>query len=241
MVHGIGSACDIKFRSITEVVDGFRNLTSDLSERHFQSAHLSGKANRVEFLPVNWHTTLHGEDTGTDERLKPLTLKSIPKLRSFVNDTLLDILFYTSPVYCQKILNTVVSEINRMYTLFMVRNEGFKGQVSLMGHSLGSLIVFDILSHQSEGPFRLQEPDGPRNEDLNLEQVFAKLGISDYLENFTAIGLDNLDSVKLLTPEDLRKEMGLPQDISDKLRNFLDALPTPKGHRGDGIARGGKH
>ena len=50
---------------------------------------------RVEFLPVNWHKPLHGEDTGTDERLRPLTLKSIPKLRNFVNDTLLDILFYT--------------------------------------------------------------------------------------------------------------------------------------------------
>jgi len=56
-----------------------------------------------------------------DQKLKPLTLKSIPKLREFVNDTLLDILFYTSPVYCQTIINTVVSEINRMFTLFMAR------------------------------------------------------------------------------------------------------------------------
>jgi len=43
---------------------------------------------------------LHG-DGGIDEKLKPITLKSIPKLRHFTNDTLLDILFYTSPVYCQ--------------------------------------------------------------------------------------------------------------------------------------------
>ena len=34
----------------------------------------------------------------------------------------------------------------------LYRNETFKGQVSIIGHSLGSLIVFDILSHQmSEG------------------------------------------------------------------------------------------
>ena len=31
---------------------------------------------------------------------------------------------------------------------FHSRNETFKGQVSIIGHSLGSLIVFDILSHQ---------------------------------------------------------------------------------------------
>ena len=83
---------------------------------------------------MNWHKPLHGEDTGTDERLRPLTLKSIPKLRNFVNDTLLDILFYTSPIYCQSILDTVVSEINRLYTLFCERNEDFKGKVSIMGN-----------------------------------------------------------------------------------------------------------
>jgi hypothetical protein len=44
VVHGIGAACDIKFRNIAEVVDGFRELASDMSERHFQSAHLSGMA-----------------------------------------------------------------------------------------------------------------------------------------------------------------------------------------------------
>lgn len=165
IVHGIGSACDIRFRPINEVVDSFRTLTADISEKHFQSAHLAGRANRIEYLPVDWHKTLHGEDTGTDRRIQPLTLKSIPKLRNFVNDTLLDILFYTSPVYCQTILNKVVSEINRMFTLFMVRNESFKGTVSLMGHSLGSLILFDILAHQ--------------NGDLN-EQKVAKNDLGSF-------------------------------------------------------------
>ena len=90
---------------------------------------------------MNWHKPLHGEDTGTDERLRPLTLKSIPKLRNFVNDTLLDILFYTSPIYCQSILDTVVSEINRLYTLFCERNEDFKGKVSIMGHRFGFCVL----------------------------------------------------------------------------------------------------
>ena len=34
-------------------------------------------------------------------RLQPLTLQSISRLREFTNSTLLDILFYTSPIYCQ--------------------------------------------------------------------------------------------------------------------------------------------
>jgi hypothetical protein len=55
-------------RTITEVVDGFRVLTEDLSEKHFQSSQLMGKVNRIEYLPVNWHTTLHGQDAGVDNR-----------------------------------------------------------------------------------------------------------------------------------------------------------------------------
>ncbi|KAI8433463.1 hypothetical protein MSG28_015498 [Choristoneura fumiferana] len=36
-----------------------------------------------------------------DRRLARVTLASIPRLRSFTNDTVLDVLFYTSPHYCQ--------------------------------------------------------------------------------------------------------------------------------------------
>jgi hypothetical protein len=49
IVHGIGSVCDIKFRTIAEVVDGFRELSNDMSQKHFQSAHLSGN-NFLTFL-----------------------------------------------------------------------------------------------------------------------------------------------------------------------------------------------
>ncbi len=124
VVHGIGAACDIKFRPLEDVVDGFRDLSSEMSEKHFAGAHLASKANRMEYLPVHWHAKLHGEDTGTDSRIQPLTLRSIPKLRSFVNDTLLDVLFYTSPLYCQTILDTVCGEINRIFHLFKSRNAG---------------------------------------------------------------------------------------------------------------------
>ena len=63
-----------------------------------ESKHING---RVEFLPISWHQELHGDQTGIDERLKPLSLPSIPKLREFSNSTILDVLFYTSPIYCQ--------------------------------------------------------------------------------------------------------------------------------------------
>jgi hypothetical protein len=82
------------------LVDGFRNLSYQLMNSHFKEAMDANLAGRIEFLPVSWHKALHGEN-GIDHKLKPITLKSIPRLRSFTNDTLLDILFYTSPIYAQ--------------------------------------------------------------------------------------------------------------------------------------------
>ncbi|KAF9821526.1 hypothetical protein SFRURICE_014290 [Spodoptera frugiperda] len=101
-------------------------------------------------LPISWHATLHSGETGVDRRLSQITLDSIPRLRSFTNETVLDVLFYTSPVFCQTILDTVCKELNRIYELFLQRNPNFKGGVSLGGHSLGSVILYDLLCHQNE-------------------------------------------------------------------------------------------
>lgn len=130
------------------LVDEFRNIALQLTQSHYKSSCEQGIANRVEVLPISWHGKLHSEETGVDEQLKKITLESIPRLREFTNDTILDVLFYTSPLYCQTIISTVGDELNRVYNLFKQRNPSFKGGVSIGGHSLGSLIIFDLLAHQ---------------------------------------------------------------------------------------------
>ena len=139
----------MRFRSIKEVVDDFRRIGLELTRTHFrENVNKQSSIGRCEFIPVYWHDFLHGNETGIDERLKSITLSTVPKLRAFANDSVLDALFYTSPVYCQHIINTVTDEINRLYELFISRNRYFKGTVSLSGHSLGSVILFDILANQ---------------------------------------------------------------------------------------------
>ncbi|XP_055323400.1 uncharacterized protein LOC129578613 isoform X2 [Sitodiplosis mosellana] len=148
MVHGIGSACDLKFRKVEEVVDEFRSIALQLVQSHYRSSCDQGIVGRVEVLPISWHSELHSEESGIDEKLKAITLESIPKLRNFTNDTLLDILFYTSPVFCQQIIDAVSGNINKCYAKFCERNPDFHGSVSVSGHSLGSVILFDLLQHQ---------------------------------------------------------------------------------------------
>ncbi|XP_048647268.1 SEC23-interacting protein isoform X3 [Marmota marmota marmota] len=150
MVHGIGPVCDLRFRSIVECVDDFRVVSLKLLQTHFKKSLDEGKVSRVEFLPVHWHSALGGDATGVDRNIKKITLPSIGRFRHFTNETLLDILFYNSPTYCQIIVEKVGVEINRLYALFMSRNPDFKGRVSVAGHSLGSLILFDILSNQKD-------------------------------------------------------------------------------------------
>jgi hypothetical protein len=82
-------------------VDDFRSLALTMVRSHFSREADEGLVNRVEVLPVSWHGALHGKETGIKRQFQRITLKSIPRLRHFTNETLLDILLYTSPIYCQ--------------------------------------------------------------------------------------------------------------------------------------------
>jgi DDHD domain len=61
---------------------------------------------------------------------------------------LLDILLYYTPKFRERIVRAVSKEMNRIYRLFISRHPNFTGRVSLLGHSLGSAICFEILCRQ---------------------------------------------------------------------------------------------
>lgn len=108
----------------------------------------SSRTRRIECLPISWHSCTRRQ-TGMNEQLNQIALNSVPKLRHFLNKVVMDALLYSSgPVYNQTIINNVGEEINRLYSIFMEKYPNFTGSVSLAGHSLGSVIVFDLLAHQ---------------------------------------------------------------------------------------------
>ena len=69
-------------------------------------------------------------------------------LRRLLGDIALDILLYGEPYYRERILREVQKQLNDVFELFKEKNPAFNGEVHLLGHSLGSLILFDILSDQ---------------------------------------------------------------------------------------------
>ncbi|KAG7480765.1 hypothetical protein MATL_G00059740 [Megalops atlanticus] len=225
MVHGIGPACDLRFRSIIQCVNDFRSASLSLLNTHFKKAQDERKIGRVEFLPVNWHSALHGDATGVDEDIQRITLPSISRLRHFTNDTLLDLFFYNSPTYCQTIVDTVASEVNRLYHLFRQRHPSFSGAVSVAGHSLGSLILFDLLTNQRPSSGDAGSQEGTTNGDAgppdfkSLEEALERMGLESYLTLLKNEQLD-LDSLALCTENDL-KELGIPLGPRKKILSFM--------------------
>lgn len=243
MVHGIGPGCDLRLRSLVQCVNDFRSASLGLINSHFKHTPDGPcRIGRVEFLPVTWHDVLHS-DTGVDRDMERITLPSISLLRKFGNDTILDLFFYNSPKYCQVIVDTVASEINRLHALFLQRHPGFCGEVSLAGHSLGSLILFDLLTNQrtdtdmgediseeseSSHQSAMSVPDTDWIERAcvangvqvkRIEDILQGSGLEEHLQVLQREQLDT-ESLLLCTESDL-KDLGIPLGPRKKILHLV--------------------
>ncbi|KAI0009957.1 DDHD domain-containing protein [Xylariaceae sp. FL0662B] len=173
VTHGIGQLLGLKMESVNFVhdVNVFRKTikavyshSADLKTLNKESG--SGPGNcKIQVLPVCWRHLLDfpkrrekkGETDIGDVRaeedeypsLEDITIEGVAFARSLISDLALDVLLYQS-AYREQIAEIVLKESNRIYKLFMERNPDFKGKVHVIGHSLGSAIMFDILCQQKE-------------------------------------------------------------------------------------------
>lgn len=115
----------MKFRTVEEVVDEFRSIAQQLIQAHYRTAYDEEEVGRVEVLPVSWWNALHSDESGIDQKLKSITLESIPKLRNFTNETLLDVLFYTSPVFSQVSCFSVTAK-SADFSMFLFFSEHYR-------------------------------------------------------------------------------------------------------------------
>ena len=179
VTHGIGQRLGLRMESINFIHD-VNVLRKTLKSVYDKSPDLQALNNeveklpkncRVQVLPVVWRHLLdfpkqsfkqnrkeqdladldaYGDDE-TYPSLDDITVEGVPAIRNLITDLALDILLYQS-AYREHISGIVQRECNRIYELFMQRNPSFNGKVSLVGHSLGSAILFDILCRQKSPP-----------------------------------------------------------------------------------------
>lgn len=80
---------------------------------------------------------------GLVEQITPLNLKNV---RQLLNSSAMDIMYYTSPIYGREIQNSLANELNRLHSEFVERHPHHHFKVSIMAHSLGSVISYDIIT-----------------------------------------------------------------------------------------------
>lgn len=151
MVHGIGQR--LEKSNLVDDVTTFRHITASLAERHLTPCQLGTQ--RVLFIPCQWRK---GLKLSGEAAVEKITLQGVRGLRTTLSATVHDVLYYMSPIYCQDIINSVSNQLNRLYLKFLKRNPGYDGKVSLYGHSLGSVLSYDILCHQENlsSPFPME-------------------------------------------------------------------------------------
>jgi len=168
VVHGIGEMLQssdlfgMPISSINECCDWLRKNHEKLQAMEAETKESSddglptSSSGRVEYIPVEWHDALslqvhRGPVSNRSEgvTIDDISLRTIPRLREFSNDTALDILHFMSPLHHDLIINIVTNEMNVVVEKFR-HLTGFRGKVSLVAHSLGSIISWDILAHQKQ-------------------------------------------------------------------------------------------
>ncbi|KAL7873035.1 hypothetical protein AOLI_G00121060 [Acnodon oligacanthus] len=202
VVHGIGQKMD-KDRIIKNT-GMLREAVRKMEEKHF-AEHTD---EHVEFLPVEWRSKLVLDGDTVDS----ITPDKVRGLRDLLNSSAMDIMYYTSPLYRDEITKGLTQELNRLYSLFCSRNPEFEekgGKVSIISHSLGCVIAYDIMTGWDPVRFCLQEQQEPDEEELRwmsyeerhlLEQVHLTRQRLRELED----QLQGLEASKPLAPPALK-------------------------------------
>ncbi len=250
VTHGIGQRLGLRMESVNFIhdVNVLRKTLKTVYESSPDLQALNSEVDklpkncRIQVLPVVWRHLLDfpkqsfqdnrreqdltDTNSAGDEEVYPslddITVEGVPAVRNLITDLALDILLYQS-AYREHIAGIVQRECNRVYDLFLQRNPSFKGKVSLVGHSLGSAILFDILCRQkdtgrvlpSSNLHRRQrsyvdskcKPD--RTQDLGLvfdvEDFYclgSPLGLYQMLKGRRIAGRDNLHRKPAESPLD---------------------------------------
>ncbi|KAK9473691.1 DDHD domain-containing protein [Dipodascopsis tothii] len=153
-----------------------------------------------------------GEDEAASDNvtLEDVTIDNLSSIRGIISDVLLDILLYYQPSYRERIINTVSKECNRIFQLYRTQNPEFAGRVTIVGHSLGSAISFDMLCRQPTDEM-LRKKNKTRSElnaarytlDFDVDSFFAlgsPIGLFQILKGKTIAARSSADTSALLSP-----------------------------------------
>lgn len=167
--HGVGQKLSDQYSRINFVyaIDKLRVEVEEANEapdvnKHFPGG--NGDSVRTLVLPVNWRSAFNNK---SKVDVSSIIVPNLGPLRQSFSDAMLDIPLYMSENRRPDMLAAAASEANRLYSLVLAHHPTFaeNGRTHLIGHSLGSLITADLLTHQpsyldhesiKDAPFKFQ-------------------------------------------------------------------------------------
>ncbi|KAG7224102.1 hypothetical protein INR49_019837 [Caranx melampygus] len=210
VVHGIGQKMDQG--RIIKNTGMLREGVRKMEEKHFSE----NNEEHVEFLPVEWRSKL----TLDGDTVDSITPDKVRGLRDLLNSSAMDIMYYNSPLYRDEITKGLTQELNRLYSLFCSRNPEFEergGKVSIVSHSLGCVITYDIMTGWDPVRFCLQEHHAVE-EELDLRWMsYEERHLLDQLR-LTRNRLRELEN-QLITLE--ASKPTAPPALKFKVENFF--------------------
>lgn len=87
-------------------------------------------------------------------------------IRHLLNTSAMDIMYYTSPLYGGEVRLGLQKELNRLHHQFCRRHPDWSGKVSILAHSLGCVIVYDIVTGWMGPDTR---PPSPASPDISTD------------------------------------------------------------------------
>ncbi|PIC43986.1 hypothetical protein B9Z55_004513 [Caenorhabditis nigoni] len=157
VVHGIGQ------KGYENLIATNANQVRDGVVNAMEKCYPDEKS-RPMFLPVEWRSSLVLDGGLTDN----ITIPKMSSMRASLNSTAMDVMYYQSPLFRTEIVRGVVAQLNRTYKLFKANNPKFNGHVHIFGHSLGSVICYDVLTQYS--PLMLYDKYVTKSIDEYLEK-----------------------------------------------------------------------
>lgn len=153
VVHGIGAKPEVLHANLLKIrlaINSVRKAKGDQLRAP------------IIIKMIDWKSALaiHAK-----EKIEKITLKTNKKQRMMLNEVPTDIFFYLAEDHAGNIINEVASQANYYYDKLSSKFPGLK--VSFLGHSLGTVILYDLITQNK----KTQYPN-LQTLDFALEDVF---------------------------------------------------------------------
>lgn len=153
-LHGMGHQLSLRYEHINFVKD-VNNFRAELAKAYANNAALKRQVgdesnHKLQALPILWRLLMPEQSAHVHPQLAHLRPQDLFLKYNILAEIGLDYFMYSYSNYHEQLVKNTAAEMNRIVELYARHNAAFraKPRVSIVGHSLGSVIAHDLLKRE---------------------------------------------------------------------------------------------